>query len=62
MKYEYFDVMADVGYKAYGETLDESFENAALALFEVMTDTSKVKCIVERRISIESEDIFCSSL
>ncbi|MGA2675384.1 MAG: archease [Methanobacterium sp.] len=58
MKYEFFDVTADVGYKAYGKTLEESFENAALALFEVMTNTSKVKCIVESKISIESEDLF----
>jgi SHS2 domain-containing protein len=58
MKYEFFDVTADVGYKAYGETLEESFENAALALFEVITDTAKVKCMLEREISIESEDLF----
>jgi len=58
MKYEFFDVTADVGYKAYGETLEESFENAALALFEVITDTAKVKCIMKREISIESEDLF----
>jgi SHS2 domain-containing protein len=58
LKYEFFDVTADVGYKAYGETLEESFENAALALFEVITDTVKVKCIVERKIIIESEDLY----
>lgn len=58
MKYEFFDVTADVGYKAYGKTLEESFENAALALFEVITDTNTIKSTVENKIIIESEDLF----
>lgn len=55
-KFEFFDVTADVGFRAYGKTLDDAFENAALALFEVMTDTSKIKPQVEKKISIEAED------
>lgn len=58
MKFEYFDVTADVGYRAYGKTLDEAFQNAALAMFEVMTDTTKVKTIVKLEVNIESEDMF----
>ncbi len=27
-KYEYFDVTADIGFKAYGNDLNEAFENA----------------------------------
>ena len=26
--YEYFDVTADIGFKAYGESLNEAFDNA----------------------------------
>ncbi len=55
-KFKFFDVTADVGFRAYGKTLDESFENAALALFEVMTDTSKIKPQVEKKFNIEAED------
>ncbi|MDI6725093.1 MAG: archease [Methanobacterium sp.] len=55
-KFEFFDVTADVGYKAYGNTLEQAFENAALAMFEVMTDTSKVKPKIQKKIKIESED------
>ncbi|HML05336.1 MAG TPA: archease [Methanobacterium sp.] len=55
-KFEFFDVTADVGYKAYGNTLEESFENAALAMFEVMTDTNSIKPEIERKIHVESED------
>lgn len=55
-KFEFFDVTADVGYKAYGETLEEAFENAALAMTEVMTDASKIEPKIEKKIEIESED------
>ena len=55
-KFEFFDVTADVGYKAYGNTLDNAFENAALAMFEVITDTTKIEPKVERKIEVESED------
>ena len=55
-KFEFFEVTADVGYKAYGKTLEEAFENAALAMFEVITDTSKIEPEIERKIEVESED------
>ena len=55
-KFEFFDVTADIGYWAYGETLEESFENAALAMFNVITDTQKVAKSEIRKIHVESED------
>lgn len=58
MKFEFFEVTADVGYIAYGNTLDEAFQNAALAMFEVITDTSKIEANIEKKIEIESEDEF----
>ena len=33
---------ADVAFIAYGKDLNEAFENAAKAMFNVMTDISKV--------------------
>jgi SHS2 domain-containing protein len=55
-KFEFFDVTADTGYWAYGSTLDESFENAGLAMFNVMTDTRNVSNIIKKQFTIESED------
>jgi len=55
-KFEFFDVTADIGYWAYGRTLEESFENAALAMFNVITNTSKVSKKEVRKICVESED------
>jgi protein archease len=58
MKFEFFDVTADVGYKAYGETLGEAFENAALAMFEVITDTNTIKPVIEKKIKLNAEDVY----
>lgn len=56
MKFEFFDVTADAGYKAYGNSLEEAFENAALAMFEVMTDTNTINPEIKKEIHVESED------
>jgi SHS2 domain-containing protein len=56
LKFEFFDVTADVGYRAYGKSLDNAFENAAVAMFEVITDTSKVIPKIEKIIQLEAED------
>lgn len=55
-KFEFFDVTADAGFKSYGSTLEEAFENAALATFEVMTDTDSVKPKIKKEIEVKSED------
>jgi len=55
-KYEFFDVTADIGFLAYGMTLEESFENAALAMFNVITKTDSVAKNESKTINIESED------
>jgi SHS2 domain-containing protein len=55
-KFEFFDVTADVGIHSYGKTMEEAFENAALAMFEVMTDTSRIKPSTRKKVEIESED------
>ena len=56
LKFEFFDVTADVGYKAYGNSLANAFENAAIAMFEVITDTSTVKPLIKKQIRLEAED------
>ena len=54
--YEYFEVTADIGFKSYGNDLNEAFENAGLAMFNIITDTDGV--VPEHEISFEitSED------
>lgn len=55
-KYEYFDVTADIGFKAYGKSLNEAFENAGLAMFNVISDTDDVSGQKEISFEISSED------
>jgi len=57
MKFEFFDHTADVGIRAWGKTLEEAFENSALAVFEVMTDTSKVERRERREVTVEGYDL-----
>jgi SHS2 domain-containing protein len=54
--YEFLEHTADVYIAAYGGTLAEAFENAALAMFETMTDTKKVKPKVEEPVKAEGRD------
>ncbi len=54
--YEFFDVTADVGIHAYGETLEESFENSALAMFNVISNTDNVAKSNQFKFTINSED------
>ena len=37
-KFEYFEHTADILFKAYGKDVNEVFENAALAMFQVMVE------------------------
>ena len=55
-KFEYFDVTADIGFKAFGENLNEAFENAGLAIFNIISDTSNISPDVAESFEIDSED------
>lgn len=47
---------ADVAIEATGKTLEKAFSEAALAMFEVQTDTNKVKAKISKKVEIRSED------
>jgi len=55
-KFEFLEHTADVFIAAHGANLAEAFENAALAMFEVMTDTAKVNANEEDQLVVEAED------
>lgn len=56
-RYEQIDHTADVGFKAYGSTLKELFENAAFALFSIMFNLETVAVKESRRFHVESTDL-----
>ncbi len=56
-RYDIIDHTADIGIKAYGKNIDEAFENVAVAMFDLITDTSKIESIGEYKIFLEAEDL-----
>lgn len=54
--FEFLEHTADAYVAAYGRDLAEAFENAALAMFDVMTDVEHVKPNVEDHVEVEAED------
>ena len=55
-KFEFLEHTADVLISAHGASLEQAFENAALAMFEVMTDTTKINPIEKDTVEVEAED------
>ncbi len=55
-KFEFLEHTADAYIAAHGTSMEEAFENAALAMFEVMTDTEKVVPKQKDAFSVEAED------
>jgi SHS2 domain-containing protein len=55
-RFEFLEHTADAYIAAYGKDLAETFENAALAMFSVMTDVEKISPKVKDSIEIEAED------
>jgi len=55
-RFEFLEHTADAYIAAYGGSLIEAFENAALAMFEVMTDVKNVVPSFEDSVAVEGED------
>ena len=54
--YEFLEHTADAYVAAYGKDLAESFENAAVAMFDVMTEVEKVSPKIEDVVDVEADD------
>jgi SHS2 domain-containing protein len=56
-KFEYLYHIADAKFRAYGSTLKEAYENAAIALFNVMINTAGFEASESRDIEVGSHDL-----
>jgi len=54
--WEHFGHQADMGIRGFGSTMEEAFEQAALALTAVLTQPDKVEAIEEVQISCREQD------
>jgi SHS2 domain-containing protein len=55
-RFEVLEHTADVYIAAYGQSLEEAFENAASATFNAMTEIEKIKPEVEENVEVEAHD------
>jgi SHS2 domain-containing protein len=54
--FDFLEHTADAYIAAYGKNLAEAFENAARAMFQVMTEVEKVSPEVKDHVEVEAED------
>jgi len=55
-RFEFLEHTADVYIAAYGQSLEEAFENAASATFNAMTEIEKIKPEAEEFVEVEAHD------
>ena len=55
MKYEIFEHTSDIGLQIYGSSFKELLENAGFALFEQITDLSRVETLISIEVSAEGK-------
>ena len=55
--FRFIEHTADVIIEAWAPTLEGVFEQSAIAMYEVMTDTSKIDRVVEKRVETEGFDL-----
>jgi SHS2 domain-containing protein len=55
-KFEFLEHTADVYVRAHGQTMEQAYENAALSMFETMTDAAKIAQNQQETIEVEAED------
>jgi len=56
MKFETFEHEADIGIRGFGNSLQEAFENAAIALYSVMVKIDAVKPNEKRTLTVTASD------
>jgi SHS2 domain-containing protein len=55
-RFEFLEHTTDAYIAAYGKDLGEAFENAAIAMFDVMTEVEKVVPKVKDNVEVAAED------
>ncbi len=54
--YETFEHEADIGIRGFGQTIEEAFENAAIALYSVMVNVATIAPIDMRVFAVTASD------
>ncbi len=55
-RFEFLEHTADVYIRVHGKSMEEAYENGALAMFETMTDSDKIAQTRQEILEVEAED------
>ncbi len=55
--YETFEHQADIGIRGFGQTIEEAFEHAAIALYSVMVNVATIEPNEMRTLSVTAPDL-----
>ncbi len=55
-KFKFLEHTADIKFRAFGKSLEEVFENSALALKKILTENKKVKSKIKKNIDVKGKD------
>ncbi len=55
-KFEFLEHTADVYIRAFGTSMEQAYENAALAMFETISDSDKIAPTQQETLEVEAED------
>ncbi|MDP2939700.1 MAG: archease [Candidatus Omnitrophota bacterium] len=56
MKYKFLKHTADAKFQAFGKDLEESFSNAAIAMFEIIIKTKNIEKNITKKIEVKAEN------
>src|SRR3989344_3531233 len=56
-KYKFLEHTADIKFQVYGSSLNEIFENTALAISEILARDEKIKIKTKKKIAVEGKDL-----
>lgn len=55
--YEVFPHTADLGFKVFGKTKEQLFENSCKALFDILVDIKSISESLEKEVNIKADNI-----
>ncbi len=57
VNYETFEHEADIGVRGFGRTIEEAFENAAVALYSIIVNINKIQPSEKKIVTVTAPDL-----
>ncbi len=56
-QFKFLEHTADIKFQAYGKSLEEAFSNAAVAMFNIITDTKLIEKNITKSVTTNAPDL-----